>query len=120
MASQRVNRSDSELETSQSECEESQIIVKKSRRSCEWLLVKTFESKEDALEFIKGQKEFRFNNRYNTNEGEVHKYVCRQDRNCFAKIRLLLESRTSKALVQRADGDHDHEVKRNPKGIQKY
>jgi len=100
MASQRVNWSDSDFETSQSECEESQITDKKSRISCEWVLVKTSDSKDDAMEFIKEQKEFRYNKRYNTHEGEVYKYVCRQDRNCFAKIRLFLQSRTSKALVQ--------------------
>jgi len=116
MASQGVDLSDSDSVTSQSECDETETIIKKPRTSFEWQLVKTFESKDEAVDFIKELKEFKFNKRYNTHEGEVFKYVCKQDRSCASRVRLVLESRTSKVLVQKVDADHDHKEERKPRG----
>ncbi|OXA54574.1 hypothetical protein Fcan01_11709 [Folsomia candida] len=90
---------------------ENETNPRKKRKICEWELHQEFNSKLEAQNFLKEQKEWKYLNQYSTEKEEILKYVCRVSKACSSKSRIILPKDSLKASVEKTIANHDHEPK---------
>lgn len=99
-------------DTSSSESDGENVVTKKSRKIMDWENVVDFNSMEEARKYIFEMGGWVYKNTYQTKEGIMVAFVCKQSRSCSSKWRINHPSNSTVMYVEKTIGEHDHVPKK--------